>query len=393
MSFPERKSVFHLHPEKSAGLDEICSLRSARKPMGMACEHSLHKPFWSRWKVHEKRLKLLSFCTSSVKQRTPSLVRLPSPIPFFPLGFLPLSLAELGWLREPRERGHFLLLPTIPIICSRFRYFPAHICFAWVPIYTQTHVYTFIRAHTPTLDVHSCTHTCYGDLGPSESASDSFLPCSCISINKHAAPTPFPAKWWPRRVGWTPRGSTAQCCLTHWHHNLKAEGNGWPNWACFDGCVTQLVTAQLLIAEASHPGRTLNTYTAFATVGLQVRLWGLSGLCLVHQSPGHPEAALNILPPLRANPGSSPAPGSCFISCQRYPVPSARLHAPCFSVTNTCLSWTPLLLGRPWVQEQVPVTIDFQAAEVSFSSLSCSWDRPRHLAFISLRCSTLGSKF
>lgn len=33
--------------------------------------------------------------------------------------------------------------------------------------------------------------------------------------------------------------------------------------------------------------------------------------------------------------------------------------------------------------EQVPVTVDCQAAEIGFSFLSCSWDRPRHLAFIS----------
>lgn len=33
--------------------------------------------------------------------------------------------------------------------------------------------------------------------------------------------------------------------------------------------------------------------------------------------------------------------------------------------------------------EKVPVTVDFYAAEVGFSSLSHSWDRPRHLDFIS----------
>lgn len=53
------------------------------------------------------------------------------------------------------------------------------------------------------------------------------------------------------------------------------------------------------------------------------------------------------------------------------------LYTPCFSVTNTCPSRAFLLL------EQVPVAANFQAAEVGFSSLSCSWDRPRHLAFIS----------
>lgn len=46
MSFPERKSVFHLHPEKSAGLDKIHSPVS--KPRGTASEQGLYKHFWSR---------------------------------------------------------------------------------------------------------------------------------------------------------------------------------------------------------------------------------------------------------------------------------------------------------------------------------------------------------
>lgn len=46
MSFPERKSVFHLHPEKSAGLDKIRSPVS--KPKSTASEQGLYKHFWSR---------------------------------------------------------------------------------------------------------------------------------------------------------------------------------------------------------------------------------------------------------------------------------------------------------------------------------------------------------
>lgn len=46
--------------------------------------------------------------------------------------------------------------------------------------------------------------------------------------------------------------SPAQCCLTHRHHHMKLGGNGWPNW--FDGCVTQLVPAQLLIAVPIQEG-------------------------------------------------------------------------------------------------------------------------------------------
>lgn len=39
MSFPERKSVFHLHPEKSAGLDKIHSPVSKLRgtPASKAC--------------------------------------------------------------------------------------------------------------------------------------------------------------------------------------------------------------------------------------------------------------------------------------------------------------------------------------------------------------------
>lgn len=130
-----------------------------------------------------------------MKQRTPSLVLLPL-ISFFPLGFLPLSLAELGWLWEPRKRGHFLLLPIRAIICSAFRYFPAHNSFAPVSIYRQTYVYTSIHAPTPTLDVYSCmcTHF-YHDFDPSESVSDSFLPCSYNSTSKHPTSNVFPATW------------------------------------------------------------------------------------------------------------------------------------------------------------------------------------------------------
>lgn len=39
MSFPERKSVFHLHPEKSAGLDKTHSTVS--EPRGTASEQGL----------------------------------------------------------------------------------------------------------------------------------------------------------------------------------------------------------------------------------------------------------------------------------------------------------------------------------------------------------------
>lgn len=131
---------------------------------------------------------------------------------------------------------------------------------------------------------------------------------------------------------------------------------------------------------------------AFTTVEPPGQALGLSGLYAEHQSPGHPEADFIILPPCQANPGSGPArEAALFGASSTLPLPC--LHVPWFGVTNARPSQTPLLLGRPWVREQVPVTIDFQAAEVSFSSLSCSWDRPRHLAFISSLCSTLGSKF
>lgn len=59
------------------------------------------------------------------------------------------------------------------------------------------------------------------------------------------------------------------------------------------------------------------------------------------------------------------------------------LYTSRFHVTDTHPSWDFLLLGTCWVLEQVPVTVDFYAAEVGFSSLTHSWDRPRHLDFIS----------
>lgn len=149
----------------------------------------------------KKDLSLPNFRTFSVKQRKPSLVRLPRSLSF------PLASCHCLWQRwggcgSPGKGGRALLLPTISIIHSPLRYFPAHICFARVSIYTQTHGYTFIHAHTPTLDIHSCIYThLYGDPGPSESASDSFLPCSYISINKCTTPTSFPAERRCRRVG------------------------------------------------------------------------------------------------------------------------------------------------------------------------------------------------
>lgn len=92
-----------------------------------------------------------------MKQRTPGLVLLPL-MSFFPLGFLPLSLAELGWLWEPRERGHFLLLPIRAIICSSFRYFPAQVELKCS--YTHRHMGIHLYMHTHLLSIYipACAH-------------------------------------------------------------------------------------------------------------------------------------------------------------------------------------------------------------------------------------------
>lgn len=136
-----------------------------------------------------------------MKQRKPSLVQLtPHPISFSPLGFLPLSLAEVGRLRELRERGDTLFsLPPYRLFVALSGVFQP-ICFARVPICTQTQAYTFLHAHTPTADIYPRTYThSEGDLGPPESWSGSFLPCPCISINKPTTPAPFPTKTAMRR--------------------------------------------------------------------------------------------------------------------------------------------------------------------------------------------------
>lgn len=91
---------------------------------------------------------------------------------------------------------------------------------------------------------------------------------------------------------------------------MKLGGNGWPNW--FDGCVTQLVTAQLLIAVPIQEG--LRTPT-----GLLQQLPFRPGSGLIRallSAPECPEAAFSTIPPLLENPGSSSAPGSCLILWQ-----------------------------------------------------------------------------
>lgn len=193
MSFPQRKSMFYPHPEKSARLDEICSLSSVCEPRGMVSELSYPISSFSPNEMFTKNDSSPSFRTFSVKQRKPSLVRLPS-VPVCHLGFLPLSPAEVGWLWEHRERGALSSLAHHTNYSWSFQVFSSPYMFC-SSVYIHTDTCVSIHAHTPTLDTYSCIYThFYGDLGPSESASDSFLPCLCISINKRTTPTSFPAK-------------------------------------------------------------------------------------------------------------------------------------------------------------------------------------------------------
>lgn len=111
----------------------------------------------------------------------------------------------------------------------------------------------------------------------------------------------------------------AQRCLKHWH-KMKLGGNGWPNW--FDGCVTQLVTAQLLIPVPIQEGFRTPTWLL-----QQLAFRPDSGLIrALLSAPECPEAAFSIFPPLLANPGRSSALESCSNLWQQLQSPPLPVH-------------------------------------------------------------------
>lgn len=97
----------------------------------------------------------LSFRTFSVKQRKPSLVQLCS-VPVCHLGFLPLSPAEVGRLREHRERGALSSLAHHTNYSWSFQVFsnPYMFCSS---VYIRTDTCVSIHAHT---HIPAYTHTC-----------------------------------------------------------------------------------------------------------------------------------------------------------------------------------------------------------------------------------------
>lgn len=151
--------MFYPHPEKSARLDEICSLSSVCEPRGMVSELSYPISSFSPNEMFTKNDSSPSFRTFSVKQRKPSLVRLPS-VPVCHLGFLPLSPAEVGWLWEHRERGALSSLAHHTNYSWSFQVFSSPYMFC-SSVYIHTDTCVSIHAHTPTLDTYPAyTHTC-----------------------------------------------------------------------------------------------------------------------------------------------------------------------------------------------------------------------------------------
>lgn len=113
---------------------------------------------------------------------------------------------------------------------------------------------------------------------------------------------------------------------------MKLGGNGWQNW--FDGCVTQLVTAQLLKSVPIQEGLWTPTWLL-----QQLAFRPGSGLIrALLSAPECPEAAFSTPPPLLANPGRSSAPGSCFILWKQLQSPPLPVH-----ITFSCHRHTSFL--------------------------------------------------
>lgn len=262
-----------------------------------------------KWKVHAKRLQASKFqyCQSEMRPAQPGS----APPPFSSI----LALAE-----ELRQREACTPHPPhlIPAGISQ------PMCFSCVHIYIYTHT------HCPTLNPCPCLHThLYSALAPLGSASDSFLPCSYISIKEHVTPMqrvvePGLASTIAQHSCETRHSSAAHCSL--------------------------------------HPGRTLHSYTAFARAN-SAQTFG-SALCTRDL---HALKSLSSLPSW-ANPSTSPSPE---------------------------LLWSvlvPVLLVQAAALPSSPAAASCDA-ELGFSSLSRSWDRPGHLAFIIFQCSALWRKF
>lgn len=142
-------------------------------------------------------------------------------------------------------------------------------------------------------------------------------------------------------------------------------GNGWPNWC--DGCVTHLVPTQLLIAVLSPSRKDSEHLHDFCNSWPLGQALGSSRLSLVHLSALKQPSAPSLPPGKSWNQFS---PWKLFHFLAAAPVPSTACTPRVLVPQTQRPSWAFLLLGRGWVLEQVPVTVDFQTAETDFSSLS-----------------------